>query len=132
MQTQTAGFYDKRCIGSEMRGHAHMAEPSKPQPTYKSPAHFVAALATTVLAFSVTLATLLTILLFGLRIIQHGIPMCGALAQAGLLHRVLYTSCGCALVELILLPLSLLGVLASAPRLYRQFVHIRTLRQRSK
>lgn len=50
--------------------------------------------------------------------------MCGTLIAAGELHMFLYTSCGCAVVELILLPLSAWGVWIFAPRLFRQYARL--------
>lgn len=94
------------------------------QADYKNFLHFLGAFFLSALVFAASLATLLVLLTpKGLRILQHGIPMCGLLAQNNMLDRLLYTSCGCALVEIILIPLALLGLRYFTPHLLRQFAY---------
>ncbi|MCE3234654.1 MAG: hypothetical protein K0Q50_834 [Vampirovibrio sp.] len=91
-------------------------------PDYKTVFIFIGAFLMTALVFSASLATIITLLFFGgIPILQKGIPMCGVLMQNNMLDRILYTSCGCALVELILLPLAALGLRIFTPKLLAQF-----------
>jgi hypothetical protein len=95
------------------------------QHEYKNLSHFLAAFLGISLLFSSALAAAIVLPWKGIPILQHGIPMCGVLAQAQLWDQILYTSCGCALVEIILFPLSLVALKFSAPRLFRQFAYVR-------
>ncbi|HEY9687688.1 MAG TPA: hypothetical protein V6C52_12000 [Coleofasciculaceae cyanobacterium] len=92
---------------------------------YKNLLHFLAAFLGISLVFSSALATAIVLPWKGIPILQHGIPMCGILAQEQMWDRILYTSCGCALVEIVLFPLSLAALKFSAPRLFRQFAYVR-------
>lgn len=74
---------------------------------------------------SACLALLLVILTKGLSIIEHGLPICALLARENMLQHLLYTACGCALVELLALPLAALGLWIFLPRLWQQTFAIR-------
>lgn len=100
------------------------------QPVYKTVFQFIAAFLITAFVFSASLATVITLLFFGgIPILQKGIPMCGVLAQNNMLDRFLYTSCGCAVVELLLLPLAVLGLRVFTPKLLGQFKAVRQFRK---
>jgi hypothetical protein len=81
-----------------------------------------------ILVFATALSLVITIVFFGFKIIVHGSHMCQVLIENNLLNRLLYTSCGCALVEVILLGVSLVTLRFSTPRLlndYRLFWSLR-------
>lgn len=91
---------------------------------------FLIDLLLTCVMVSAGLATIITLSLHGLPILSRGLPMCVALYQNDMLDRLLYTACGCALVEIILLPLAGFALWVFIPRLIRHFKTIRQFRSR--
>ncbi len=89
---------------------------------------FIVAFSMSAFMVALSFSVIMTFLFFGgIPILQKGIPMCALLAREGMLGRLLYTSCGCALVELILLPLAFIGLRYFTPRLIGQFGYVRQL-----
>ena len=82
-----------------------------------------------VVVFAPALATVITIVFFGWRIIPAGLQTCALLAEQNLLSTMLYNNCGCAVVEMLLLLISAVALYWSTPRMIAHYKWVYTFQR---
>lgn len=103
---------------------------SNANPEYRNMVHRLMAFIGTVLLFAPSLATVITILFFGFRTLIHGGQTCQILFQQNAWNLILYTSCGCAIVEIVLLIISIITIRFSAPQLLKHLLFVRNQKKK--